>query len=108
MSKTSKVKVFTNEYIKPDLTSGSYTIKKMRDGEYLCKVSYKKEKGKLKQKWEYIGSVKNIGVDHVEYPNLIKAQAVLVGKEAKDIYEQYKRGMVRQRAESELLKLLER
>jgi hypothetical protein len=80
---------------------GFYTIKKVGNQEYLYKVHY--EKGK--PVWDIVGNVKDMDPKD---PNLAKARAVMLSKEAKDIFEKYCCGLIdKTKARNELTKLLD-
>jgi len=89
---------------------GFYTIKKIEQKEYLCYVKYEEnDKGKLKQKWRSLGNILDIGPGHEHYDKLLKAYSIIIGKEAGDIYERYKRGKLdKDKALNEFKKLLDR
>jgi len=81
---------------------GSFSIKKKGNQYYLYKATSKKGK----TTWELLGNIKDLEPND---KNLIKAKAVIVGKEAKELYEKVRTGKtVKEEAVNEFKKLLER
>ncbi len=82
--------------------AGHYTIKKIKNQEYLYKISYDKEG---KQKWDIIDNVKDLDPKH---QGLIEAKTVILGKQVRKILHRYLSGSIdKVKAKAELIKLLE-